>query len=155
PSGSSVTAASVANSVGENPARSSWNASAMVKHPACAAAISSSGFVPFSLSKRVLNEYGVADKTPESLDNSPLPVRPVPRQIAFALRITWALSSLCRRTGPATSYYSACSLRPRALTQESSLGASGARGILAGTASSSARLNHERSGQRAPAHSAD
>jgi hypothetical protein len=28
----------------------------MVKHPACAAAISSSGLVPFSFSKRVLNE---------------------------------------------------------------------------------------------------
>src|SRR6185437_7707654 len=87
PSGSSVTAASVASSVGENPAPSSWKASAMVKHPACAAAISSSGFVPFSLSKRVLNEYGVAARTPESLDSSPLPVRPAPRQSALALRI--------------------------------------------------------------------
>jgi hypothetical protein len=30
---------------------------AMAKHPACAAAISSSGFVPFPCSNRVLNEY--------------------------------------------------------------------------------------------------
>ena len=30
--------------------------SAMVKHPACAAATSSSGLVPFSPSKRVVNE---------------------------------------------------------------------------------------------------
>src|SRR6185437_505727 len=87
PSGSSVIAASVASSVGVNPARSSWKASAMVKHPAWAAAISSSGFVPFSFSKRVLNEYGVAARTPESLDSSPLPVRPAPRQSALALRI--------------------------------------------------------------------
>src|SRR6185312_4068224 len=33
PSGSSVTAASVASSSAEKPARSSWKASAMVKHP--------------------------------------------------------------------------------------------------------------------------
>src|ERR1700733_5095533 len=59
----------------------------MVKHPACAAAISSSGFVPFSFSKRVLNEYGVLASTPESVERSPLPSRPVPRQTAFALRI--------------------------------------------------------------------
>src|SRR5271157_3022704 len=59
----------------------------MVKHPACAAAISSSGLVPFSFSKRVLKEYGVAASTPESVEMSPLPARPVPRQTAFALRI--------------------------------------------------------------------
>src|SRR4029077_3413396 len=59
----------------------------MVKHPACAAAISSSGLVPFSFSKRVLNEYGVSASTPESVVRLPLPARPVPRQTAFALRI--------------------------------------------------------------------
>src|SRR5262245_11891694 len=59
----------------------------MVKQPACAAAINSSGFVPFSLSKRVLNEYGVCASTPESVERLPLPARPVPRQTAFALRI--------------------------------------------------------------------
>src|ERR1700678_1406808 len=59
----------------------------MVKHPACAAAISSSGFVPFSFSKRVLKEYGVAASTPESVERLPLPSRPVPLHTAFALRI--------------------------------------------------------------------
>jgi hypothetical protein len=56
PSFSRDTAASVESSVGVKPAPWSWNASAMVKQPACAAATSSSGFVPFSLSKRVLKE---------------------------------------------------------------------------------------------------
>src|SRR6516162_9285142 len=56
PSCSSVTAASVTSSVGVKPAPWRPKASAMVKQPACAAAISSSGLVPFSLSKRVLNE---------------------------------------------------------------------------------------------------
>src|SRR6202043_2987040 len=59
----------------------------MVKHPAWAAAINSSGLVPFSFSKRVLKEYGVSASTPESVERFPLPVRPVPRQTAFALRI--------------------------------------------------------------------
>src|SRR6202453_4278843 len=59
----------------------------MVKHPACAAAISSSGLVPFSFSKRVLKEYGVAASTPESVERLPLPSRPVPLHTAFALRI--------------------------------------------------------------------
>ena len=59
----------------------------MVKHPAWAAAINSSGLVPFSFSKRVLKEYGVSASTPESVERLPLPARPVPRQTAFALRI--------------------------------------------------------------------
>jgi hypothetical protein len=68
----------------------------MVKHPACAAAISSSGLVPFSLSNRVRNEYGVSARTPESLERWPLPARPVPRQTAFALRIMYRVSLLWR-----------------------------------------------------------
>src|SRR3954452_3414632 len=56
PSFSSETAASVASSVGVKPAAWSWKASAMAKQPAWAAAMSSSGLVPGSLSKRVLNE---------------------------------------------------------------------------------------------------
>src|SRR5580698_912841 len=87
PSGSSVTAASVVSSVGVKPPACSPNASAMVKHPACAAAINSSGLVPFSFSKRVRNEYGVSASTPESVERVPLPARPVPCQTAFALRI--------------------------------------------------------------------
>src|SRR5438270_4853061 len=59
----------------------------MVKQPACAAAISSSGLVPFSFSNLVLKEYGVSASTPESVERFPLPARPVPRQTAFALRI--------------------------------------------------------------------
>src|SRR5258706_7997544 len=59
----------------------------MVKHPAWAAAINSSGLVPFSFWKRVLKEYGVSESTPESVERLPLPARPVPRQTAFALRI--------------------------------------------------------------------
>src|ERR1700694_2039733 len=59
----------------------------MVKHPAWAAAINSSGFVPFSFSKRVLNEYGVSASTPDSLERLPFPARPVPCQTALALRI--------------------------------------------------------------------
>src|SRR5712672_1920129 len=52
----------------------------MVKQPAWAAAINSSGL------KRVLNEYGVSESTPESLERLPLPARPVPCHIALALR---------------------------------------------------------------------
>src|ERR1700688_4561755 len=63
----------------------------MVKHPAWAAAINSSGLVPLSFSKRVLKEYGVSVSTPESVERLPLPARPVPRQIAFALRIMESL----------------------------------------------------------------
>src|SRR3954464_14577952 len=73
PSGSSVTAASVESSVGLNPAACRPNANAIVKQPACAAAISSSGLVPFSFSNRVLKEYGVPSSTPESLVSWPLP----------------------------------------------------------------------------------
>src|SRR5262249_21944904 len=68
----------------------------MVKHPAWAAAISSSGLVPFSFSNRVLNEYGVSASTPESVERSPLPARPVPRQTAFALRIIETSTALSR-----------------------------------------------------------
>jgi Catalase len=60
---------------------------AIAKQPAWAAAINSSGFVPFSFSNRVLNEYAVSASTPESVERSPLPARPVPLHIAFALRI--------------------------------------------------------------------
>jgi hypothetical protein len=35
----------------------------------------------------VLKEYGVSASTPESVERLPLPERPGPRQIAFALRI--------------------------------------------------------------------
>jgi len=40
---------------------------------ACAAAINSSGFVPGALSNRVLNEYGVFESTPLSVNIVPFP----------------------------------------------------------------------------------
>src|ERR1700731_4586952 len=69
------------------PAACNRKAKAIVKHPACAAAINSSGLVPSWFSKRVLYEYGVFASTPESDERSPFPVRPLPRQTALALRI--------------------------------------------------------------------
>src|ERR1700733_4275549 len=80
-------AASVLSSVAVYSAACNRNATAIVKHPACAAAINSSGLVPFSFSNRVLNEYGVFASTPESDERSPFPARPLPRQTALALRI--------------------------------------------------------------------
>src|SRR4029077_12286521 len=50
----------------------------MVKQPAWPAATSSSGFVPLSLSNRVLKEYGAFSKTPESVEMFPAPDRPFP-----------------------------------------------------------------------------
>src|SRR6266850_90277 len=50
-----------------NPALPSCAESAIVKHPACAAARSSSGFVPTPFSNRVLNEYCVCFRTPLSV----------------------------------------------------------------------------------------
>jgi hypothetical protein len=57
-----------------------------VKHPACAAAINSSGLVPLAFSKRVVNEYGVFESTPLSLDIVPFPSLSDPFQTAEALR---------------------------------------------------------------------
>jgi len=59
-----------------------------------AVSINSSGLVPFSFSNRVLKEYGVCASTPESVERLPLPARPVPRQIARALRIMLRLPEL-------------------------------------------------------------
>src|SRR5688572_5719758 len=64
------------------PAFPSWADSAIEKQPACAAAISSSGFVPFPSSNRVLKEYCVLDKTPLSVDTTPLPSFKPPRHTA-------------------------------------------------------------------------
>ena len=60
--------------------------SAMEKHPACAAAINSSGLVPGVFSKRVANEYGVLDNTPLLAETTPLPSLSPPFHIALALR---------------------------------------------------------------------
>src|SRR5476651_2394604 len=58
----------------------------MVKHPACAAAISSSGLVPDPLSKREVKEYGVALRTVLSVESVPFPDFRLPCQTADALR---------------------------------------------------------------------
>src|SRR6202161_4862432 len=77
----------------------------MVKHPACAAAINSSGLVPFSFSKRVRNEYGLSASTPESVERVPLPARPVPCQTAFALRIMVRLLAVaCSKLSRVSSF---------------------------------------------------
>jgi hypothetical protein len=68
------------------PAFPSCPDSAIEKHPACAAAISSSGFVPLPSSNRVLNEYGVFDRTPLSVETVPLPSLRPPFQTADPLR---------------------------------------------------------------------
>src|SRR5690348_11467083 len=59
---------------------------AMEKHPACAAAINSSGFVPGAFSNRVVNEYGVLFSTPPGAEIEPLPSLRPPFQTALALR---------------------------------------------------------------------
>lgn len=71
---SSNTSAVVSIDVGVNPASPSINESAIEKHAACAAPISSSGLVPFSPSKRVLNPYGCWFSTPLSVDTVPFRV---------------------------------------------------------------------------------
>src|SRR5581483_11947740 len=60
--------------------------SAIEKHAACAAAISSSGLVPGVFSNRVVNEYGVLDSTPLVADTVPLPSFSPPFHTALALR---------------------------------------------------------------------
>src|SRR5215469_4289493 len=58
--------------------------SAIEKHAACAAAISSSGLVPGAFSNRVVKEYGVFDKTPPGAEIVPLPSFKPPFHTALA-----------------------------------------------------------------------
>src|SRR5258708_36741017 len=90
---SSVTAAVVSRLSGVLPGLPSGDESAIVKHPACAAAISSSGFVPAPFSKRVENEYCVFERTPLSVEIVPLPSFSDPFQTAEALRTIFVISS--------------------------------------------------------------
>src|SRR5512138_2953166 len=60
--------------------------SAIEKHAACAAATSSSGFVPFSFSNRILKLYGTPARAPLSVDTEPFPSLSPPLQTALALR---------------------------------------------------------------------
>src|SRR2546423_3239451 len=83
---SSVTAAVVLISSAFRPASSSCFESAIEKQPACAAAMSSSGFVPAPFSKRVLKEYCVSESTPLSVETEPWPSLKPPRQTAEPFR---------------------------------------------------------------------
>src|SRR5580704_6851828 len=69
-----------------NPTAPSCPESAIVKHPACAAANSSSGFVPTPFSNRVLQEYCVCFSVPLSVEIDPLPLFRSPCHTALALR---------------------------------------------------------------------
>src|SRR6266481_8217969 len=86
PTFSRLTVAVVSSFCAVSPAPPSCAERAMVKHPACAAANSSSGLVPTPFSKRVLNEYCVCLRTPLSVEIDPLPVLRSPCQTALALR---------------------------------------------------------------------
>src|SRR6266446_3718937 len=89
-----VNTASVSIASAVNPALLSMNDSAMVKQPACAAAINSSGFVPLPSPKRAANEKGVSFNVPLCTDSVPLPSLTVPCHRAFALRCI-----VCLRNG--------------------------------------------------------
>src|SRR6266851_9244716 len=88
PSGSfsSEIVAVVSSLLAVMPALPNCAESAIVKQPACAAARSSSGFVPTPSSKRVLKEYCVFFKTPLSVEIEPFPSFKPPCQTADALR---------------------------------------------------------------------
>src|SRR5579862_9123787 len=93
----------VSNFVAVNPAAPSCPDSAIVKHPACAAASNSSGFVPTPFSNRVLNEYCVSFNVPLSVEIFPLPVFKSPCQTADAfLCIKFSSVSLVQLLGVAS-----------------------------------------------------
>src|SRR5579871_5577816 len=83
---SRVTVAVVSMDWAVMPALPSWAESAMLKQPACAAAISSSGLMPGCDSKRVAKEYGVFLRTPLGEVSAPLPSFRPPLQCALAFR---------------------------------------------------------------------
>jgi hypothetical protein len=58
----------------------------MLKHAACAAAINSSGFVPFAFSNRVANVNGVLSSTPLGLSMVPFPLLRSPCHVPVAER---------------------------------------------------------------------
>src|SRR5438093_291840 len=71
---------------GVRPALPNSAANAIERQPAWAAAMSSSGFVPAPLSKRVEKEYCVSLSTPLSVEIVPWPSFRPPRQVADAVR---------------------------------------------------------------------
>src|SRR5665213_558270 len=92
---SSDTVAWVARRLGEKPALPKLADNAIVKQPACAAAMSSSGLVPAAVSKRVANEYGVSFSTPLCVASAPWPLLRSPDQIADAVRFIAMLLRSC------------------------------------------------------------
>ena len=87
-----LTFAWVSSDSGSLPASPSTSDSAIVKQPACAAAISSSGVVPVTPSpKRESKEYGPS-KAPESSFSSPPPSRVEPCHCAVADRAAMSAS---------------------------------------------------------------
>jgi len=83
---SMVTVAVVSMVLGGCSAEVSWELRAMVKQPAWAAAMSSSGLVPAPSSKRVWKLYGVSLRTWLWVVRAPVPFFKSPCQIADALR---------------------------------------------------------------------
>src|SRR5213594_2916073 len=110
---SRVQPASVWTRLAGLPAFSSPAERAMLKHAACAAAISSSGLVPGFPSKRVAKLYGPL-KAPLPALKLPLPSLSFPSQTADARLVGMALSPWAverNLAGPPTGRY-ACSRRP-------------------------------------------
>src|SRR5881394_3646179 len=79
-----VTAAEVRIDSAVMPAFPSWPESAIEKQPACAAPISSSGFVPFSFSRRVVKDGALRRDRPSPVLEPALPDR---RRVAFHRRL--------------------------------------------------------------------
>src|SRR4029079_3229415 len=98
PSFSIVTTAEVRNSSGLCPDPPSPKASAMLKQPAWAAPINSSGLVPLYSPERIPAEYGALESVPLCVVSVPLPSGPPPFQTASAVRlIVGILDSLLER----------------------------------------------------------
>src|SRR5262249_3904786 len=97
PSCSMLRSALVSSFSGGCPAPLRRKASAMVKQPACAAAISSSGLVPLPSPNRVVKEYGVSASVPLWVVSAPRPSLPEPLQAAVALRLIVATNYLRKR----------------------------------------------------------
>src|SRR4051794_2782257 len=66
----------------------------MLKQPACAAAINSSGLVPLPSPNRALNEYGVSFSVALCVVRLPLPSLPLPCHSALACRLMLAMEHL-------------------------------------------------------------
>jgi len=71
---------------GVNPSFPSSPERAIEKQPACAAATSSSGFVPFAFSNRVVNPYAAFESAPLAEETTPFPSFRPPFHIALANR---------------------------------------------------------------------